>query len=306
MALPVRPGSEREKRPGGVDADAKAGISLDKESTRGDVKETLPAQGRSGPSIGEMIVAELWRYPVKSMQGECLDSIELDERGIRGDRSYGVLDVGSGTVISAKRDGRLLRATATLERDGPCIRLPGGEVTKGAGSRVDAVLSAWLERPVRLVAASPDHGATYERQVDFEVDESGSRRWEGPAGSYVDSSPTHLLTTASLRGLRRERGDLQVEVRRFRPNLVIEVEGEGFVEEGWVGCSLAFARARLQVHKACTRCVVTTREQRGGIPRQLDMLRHINRAHGGNFGVRAMVAREGPIVVGEQMEVVSG
>lgn len=253
-----------------------------------------------------MIVAELWRYPVKSMQGESLETLELEARGVEGDRSYGVLDFGSGTVISAKREGRLLHAAASLGAKGPMIHLPSGEVTTGTGPDVDAALSDWLERPVGLVPAAPDRRATYERQSDFEDDGSAPSRWEGPPGSFVDQSPLHLLTTASLRGLHLDRHDLQVEVRRFRPNLVIDLEGEGFVEQGWIGRHLALGSATLYVHKSCSRCVVTTREQPGGITRRLDVLRHINGAYEGNFGVRAMVASQGRITVGERIEVTAG
>jgi uncharacterized protein len=253
-----------------------------------------------------MIVVELWRYPVKSMQGESLASLELEERGVRGDRSYGVLDLGTDTIVSAKRDGRLLEAAASLDGDAPTIRLPSGERTTGIGPEVDAVLSAWLERPVRLVRAASDQRATYESQTDYEVDGSASRRWEGPPGSFVDKSPLHLLTTASLRGLRLDRDDLQVEVRRFRPNMLIDVDGEEFVEQDWIGWTLALGEATLQVHEPCSRCVVTTRAQPGGITRQLDVLRHLNGAHGGNFGVRAMVVANGRISVGQPVDTVPG
>lgn len=240
------------------------------------------------------------------MQGELLETLELEERGVRGDRSYGVLDLASGTVISAKREGRLLHAAAALGRDGPTIRLPGGEVTTGTGTAVDATLSAWLGRPVSLIPAAPGQRATYERQDDFEDDASATSRWEGPPGSFVDSSPLHLLTTASLRALGLDRDDLQVEVRRFRPNLVIDLESEGLVEQAWIGQDLALGSATLRVNRSCLRCVVTTREQPGGITRQLDVLRHINRAYDGSFGVRAMVVSKGRIRVGEPVEVMPG
>lgn len=237
------------------------------------------------------------------MQGEPLETLELEERGVTGDRSYGVLDLGSGTVISAKREGRLLHAAATLGPDGPTIRLPGGEVTTGTGPEVDAALSTWLGRPVGLIRAEPERRATYERQVDFEDDTSAPSRWEGPPGSFVDASPLHLLTMASLRRLGLDRLDLQVKVRRFRPNVVIDTESDGLAEQAWIGRDLALGSATLRVHKSCSRCVVTTREQPGGIIRQLDVLRYINGAYEGNFGVRAMVAGKGRVSIGEPVEV---
>ena len=250
-----------------------------------------------------MIVAGLWRYPVKSMQGEPVERLGLGGRGVVGDRRYGVLDLASGTVISAKRDGRLLGANATLDGGEVGIVLPTGERTSGTGSAVDAALSDWLDRPVRLVEATPDRRATFESPSDFEEDDSELERWEGPPGSFVDSSPVHVLTTASLRALARERPELQWEPRRFRPNVLVEAEGDELVEEAWVGRRLSFAAVAIDVVKPCSRCVMTTREQPGGITRQLDVLRHVNGAHATNLGVLAAVARDGTIAVAEAVAV---
>jgi len=253
-----------------------------------------------------VIVAALWRYPVKSMQGERVGRLELDRRGVVGDRRYGVLDLASGTVISAKRDGRLLAASATLDGGEVVMVLPTGERTSGTGPAVDAALSDWLGRPVHLVEAAPERRATFESPSDFEEDDSELERWEGPPGSFVDSSPVHVLTTASLRALVRERPELQWEPRRFRPNIVVATDRDGLVEEAWVGRRLSFAEAALDVAKPCSRCVMTTREQPGGITRQLDVLRHVNGEHATNLGVLAAVARGGAIGASEAVALVGG
>jgi len=246
-----------------------------------------------------MKVAGLWRYPVKSMQGEARDSIRVDERGVEGDRRFGVLDPGSGTILSAKKEGRLLEARAMLVGVELTVRLPTGETALGTGPAVDAALSAWLGRTVHLVEARPGGRGTFERPADFEDDESEPVRWQGPDGTFVDSSPVHLLTTASLRAVGAERPDLRWDVARFRPNVLVEADGSGCVEDAWVGRRVALGQVELDVRRPCERCVMTTRSQPGGIPRELDILRHLSAAHSASLGVLARATRGGRVEVGQ-------
>lgn len=114
-----------------------------------------------------MQVAELWRYPVKSMQGERLDAVEIGLQGVAGDRQWAVVDGTTGLALTARREPQLLFAAARL--DGPdavVVELPDGTVAD------DRALSAWLGRPVTLRRAGRERG-TYEIALDFE-DEAGS------------------------------------------------------------------------------------------------------------------------------------
>lgn len=248
-------------------------------------------------------VEALWHYPVKSMQGCARTSLVLTSSGVEGDRAYGVLDVGSGTVISAKREGRLLEARVTVDAAGVTLHLPGGSY--GPGSELDEALSAWLERRCRLVEAATFGAARYQSPQDFEERIPGYHEWEGPEGSFVDQSPLHLLTTASLAAAAAERPDIDWSVRRFRPNVLISSPGEEFVDETFIGRRLRVGRAEVVVTKGCTRCVLTTRPQPGGIVRQLDVLRHLNLRHASTLGVRALVAVGGLVRVGDAVEVVA-
>lgn len=109
------------------------------------------------------------------MQGEELDHLDLDDRGVIGDRRWAVLDPAAGVVITGRRDPALLMATGRLDGDGRAeVVLPAGRVT-----RDDGELSAWLGRPVRLVAAA-DRCSTYEIPVDPEDDASDVATWQGP------------------------------------------------------------------------------------------------------------------------------
>jgi hypothetical protein len=250
-----------------------------------------------------MRIARLWRYPVKSMQGEELTSFELTAVGVAGDRRFGVLDVATGTVVSAKRDGRLLAAKAMYAGVALAIVLPTGERVLGTGAGVDAALSDWLQRPVRLIEATPHGRATFESQADFEDDASAAERWTGPEGSFVDSSPVHVITTATLRSLALERPDLQWELARFRPNLLIDLEGTGLPELGWTGRTIRIGEVELVVGKPCSRCVMTTRSQPGGIERQLDVLRHLSSVHGNDLGALCGVAVAGGVEIGQRAEL---
>jgi MOSC domain-containing protein len=246
-----------------------------------------------------MRVESLWRYPVKSMRGEACDELVLEAHGVAGDRSHGVLDLASGTVISAKRDGRLLEAAARLSSGRLLVKVPD-DVEAMPGDALDELLTRWLERPVRLVEAATFGAATYESPEDYERDDSPLERWSGPVGAFVDDSPLHLLTTGELRRLAEERPDLQWDVRRFRPNVVID-DGPLGLCSSEPGDRLHFGDVEVEVTKACSRCVMTTRAQPGDVVRQLEVFRHVVREHDGNVGVRARVVRPGRVRVGDQV-----
>ena len=250
-----------------------------------------------------MHVTGLWRYPVKSMRGETQEHLDVARHGVVGDRRFGILDPATGTIISAKKDGRLLEARAMLAGIELTIRLPNGETALSTGPAVDAALSAWLNRPVHLVEARPDGRGTFQMPEDFEDDESEPVAWQGPYGTFHDSAPVHVLTTASLRALTSERADLQWDVARFRPNILIEVPGQELVEHGWISSRIRMGETELAVYKACSRCVMTTRSQPRGIERQLDILRHVNAAHDGQLGVLARVVTPGRVECGQSVTV---
>jgi uncharacterized protein YcbX len=157
----------------------------------------------------------------------------------------------------------------------------------GTESTDDRVLSDWLGRKVALCRAGGIDAPRYENPLDFERD----RDWivfEGAAGAFHDSRRTQvsLVSTETL-------GDW--DRRRFRANVVLDGHGE----DGWVGSTLAIGDARLDVSKRIERCVMTTRPQPGGIDRDLDVLRTINRARDGCLAVGALVSTPGRVAIGD-------
>jgi uncharacterized protein len=245
-----------------------------------------------------MHVAELWRYPVKSLQGEPLTEAEIGVRGIIGDRRWGILDLNTGHMLTARREPALLMASARFHGDdqGNGNDGHGGSVEltlpDGTVAADDQALTDWLGHPVALREASLDESGSFEIALDFE-DESGSEwiSWRGPRGTFHDSARTQvsIVSTTTLAGWDR---------RRFRANVIIDGAGE----DDLVGSTIALGRARLEVGKHIDRCVITTRPQPGGIDRDLDVLRTINRQRGGMLGVGAMVSTPGVVRVGDELQ----
>jgi uncharacterized protein YcbX len=243
-------------------------------------------------TAGDGRVVALWRYPVKSMGGVAHEEIEVGARGVVGDRGFGVLDRTAGTVLSAKREGRLLEARAALVADDLVVTLPDGRGFD-RGPELDEALTQWIGRPVGVVEAASFGPATFESPEDFEHDDSALATWEGVVGSFVDESPLHLLALGDLERLRAERPDLNWDVRRFRPNVVLDGQ-LGALEPGQ---RLLLGEIEVEVTKGCSRCVMTTRPQPGGLERELDVLRHVARHHDNLVGVRALVVRPGRLRV---------
>jgi uncharacterized protein len=242
-------------------------------------------------------VAELWRYPVKSMQGERCQELMLVVGGALGDRAYGVLDQDSGVVLTAKRVPLLLEAAARWGEGGALVHVPG-QPELPPGPDLDNRLTDWLGRRVRLVMASTHGTATFENLSDFEDEASEVVSWEGSPLSFVDGSELHLIATADLDQLAEERPATNWDVRRFRPNIVIST-GPGLGSTPWLRGTVSLGDALLRVDNGCARCVLTTRSQPGGIERDLDVLRHIARAHNNELGVMASVVRPGPVRQGD-------
>lgn len=231
-------------------------------------------------------ITGLWRYPVKSMQGEALTAAAIGPVGIVGDRQWAVVDIETGLALTARRQPELLYASATLEGDDVVITLPDGSTTTE-----DTALSAWLGHAVTLTHADPAIHGTYEIPLDFENEPTAEWfQWEGPNGSFHDSTKTQvsIIGADTLAGW---------DVRRFRPNVVVE----GGQEDEWVGTALTIGSAGFDIVKQIDRCVITTRPQPGGIERDLDVLRTVNRDRAGNLGVAAMVTTTGQIAIGDEV-----
>ena len=129
--------------------------------------------------------------------------------------------------------------------------------------------------------------------------------FELPAGTFFDCGVVHLLTTATLDRMRALYPHGRFEVRRFRPNIVVEVAtgAKDFVENEWVGQTFAIGdEVRLHISRLCTRCVMTTLAQ-GDLPKDIGILRTVARHNQAHLGVYASVLRGGPIHRGDAINL---
>jgi uncharacterized protein len=228
-------------------------------------------------------VTELWRYPVKSLQGERLETVELGGLGLAGDRQWALFDLDTGFGLTARRVPDLLFAAGRLRDDGAAeVVLPDGTRTAD-----DAVLSDWAGRRVGLRAAT-GNAPRYEG-IDDE-DDDGWYPWEGAAEAFHDNPAFRvtLVSTGTLGAWDR---------RRFRANVVLEGEGE----DELVGSRRRLGTAVLELVEPVARCVMVTRPQPGGIGRDNGVLKTIHRERGGLLAVGAGVREPGTVAVGDEL-----
>ena len=243
-------------------------------------------------------VVQLWRYPVKSLQGHRQAALTVRSDGVDGDRSRGLLDRATGKLASAKRFGRMLDATGHDDH----LLLSDGRKVGFTDPDRDAVLSAWLGREVELVTA-PAHGSlSYEMTFDPPNDDAELVDIPTPAGTLLDLAPIHLLTTATLEHCAAARPDLDWDVRRFRPNVVIDVDAAPFAEDTWTGRPLVVGGAVMSVFMPTVRCAMPLRAQPGGLERQAGLftaMSDLNVIHPNHLGVYLQVLTPGTIAEGD-------
>ena len=293
-------------------------------------------------------VAALYRYPVKSMLGEEVSSSRVGASGLCGDRAYALLDLADGTVASGKHprkwaDLLTFRATfvdePTAEQPLPPVEItfPGGTVRRSDDRDIDEHLSAALSRDVTLISDPPPDRSFEEVWPSIEglapqefIDSvTIGREPNGdpvsriplgqlaPSSTFFDLSLLHILTSATLDRLTELAPEANFDVRRYRPNLLLapaESEGQGFVENDWVGATLHIGELQATVTMLTMRCVMTTLPQ-ADLERDRTTLRTIA-AHNrqdipglGTWacaGVYADVAAGGTIHRGDSVQLIRG
>ncbi len=280
-------------------------------------------------------VASLWRYPVKSMLGESLNRADLRASGLAGDRAYALIDDETNKVVSVKRPrrwGRIFELGATTAPNGDAqVRFPDGAVYAVDDASLATRLSEFFGRGVS-VASTPPADATFDeawvRELKNNTDpyfdlpsriEDGDElidagQFMGPAGNFFNFGALHLVTTSTTRRLAQHAPDSRFDPTRFRPNIVIDTDAEGFVETAWQAHTLIVGAARISVTFTVPRCVMTTLEQ-GDLPADTDVLRTITAANSVDVfatgttypcvGVYADVIVEGEVRVGDEVRLVT-
>jgi uncharacterized protein YcbX len=281
-------------------------------------------------------VAQLWRYPVKSMVGERIVDAEVDDRGLVGDRGWAARDEERGGIRGAKKIGPLMRLQARyLEKPTAANRAPHVQITlpDGAGTvttddpNVHDLVSKALDHRVTLWPLQPKSDTDHYRRGPADSDDLVEElrdifgrteteplpdlsvfppeivEFESPPGTYYDAFPIHVGTTASLRTLARLSPDSHVDVRRFRPNVLVDTPDDAddaFPEAGWLGTRLRLGDGvELDVVAPCPRCVMVTRRVGDDLGRDRPLLRTIVREADQNVGVYATVVTGGRIAEGD-------
>jgi MOSC domain-containing protein len=268
---------------------------------------TSGCEKECGTATSDVIgaISELWRFPVKSMQGERATSLEIDEAGVVGDRTFAIVDVTTGKVASAKHiaswPGLLdCRAESYEPADGEAstvwIGLPDGTDAMSDRDDVDAVLSSFFGRSVRLARAAPEDFTVDQYHPDLDgLDPEGHRNVVTvtrlgaalftqlrlpsplPPGSFLDLFPVTVVTTSTLAALHNLRPASRFDARRFRMNLIVGTDEPGLIENDWAGRQLEIGDdVQLRIAIPAMRCVMPTVAQ-GDLAEDRDILRTLVR-----------------------------
>lgn len=281
-------------------------------------------------------VKEIWRYPVKSMQGEQLTETVLTVGGVPLDRGWAVRDEATQTIVGAKKIAELLNCSAKYI-DGTNagavphveITLPNGDTVRSDDTQVNGKLSQALGQDITLWPLQPadnkDHYRTKNVPEDalaelravfaLEPDEplpdfstfppevlTELMEFATPVGTYFDAFPLDILTEASLRHLQTLTPDAKLDIRRFRPNILVSDSDKttGLEEAKWVGQSIGIGEATVDAVTECPRCIMTTRAQ-GELPRDASIMRAMVAHTSQNLSVYCNISKPGRIAEGDEL-----
>ena len=235
---------------------------------------------------------ELWRYPVSALRGERIGIAPLDSHGVLHDRGWGLIDE-SGSVAAPETERRWRFAPDILSRIGE------------TGLEVSTDGMVWLAVPSEAANAAASKRAGFPvtfRPLATTMEAANA----GQAAPRYDRGHLHILTTASLKALAGLLPPVSlVDVRRFRPNIVIDMHKTepGFPDRQLIGKRLRIGEALVAVNEPCERCSFTALAQ-GELPFAKDVLHAIARHGGGGFGVLASVVEPAPIRRGDTVSFI--
>jgi uncharacterized protein YcbX len=211
-----------------------------------------------------MWVQEIWRYPVKSMAGESLQTAELTVSGVDGDRILQVRNA-SGRIVTSRTRPLLLRHRATMNSDGAVF-----------------------------VDDQPWNAETVARGVEAAAGE-GARLIPGEPEQRFDILPLLVATDGMLTATG-------YDWRRFRPNLIIGGV-TGLSERQWEGSQLRIGPVLIAMEDLRTRCIMTTFDPDSG-KQDLGVLLHIQEEFNGQLGLNSYIVTPGRIAVGDKVTVI--
>lgn len=278
-------------------------------------------------------IKEIWRYPVKGMAGESLDSCGLGEMGLNGDRIWALRDTARREIQSCKFRPQLLLCSARCRSDDAGDRVdvffPDGSVVGSDNAAIHTKLSALTGRTSTLEPLRPASDLDFYRRHKLDdhtwLEELKATFDRGPGeplpaldqlpqeavdfvslrGTFFLVTPFHMVTTATLGHLKGLNPDSDWDVRRFRPNIVIETEpgAEGLVEQAWIGKRLAIGDSRVDCTETAPRCGAVTRAQYDFGPDN-SILRTIVKDADQNVGIYGAVVNGADIHIGDTVSII--
>ena len=284
-------------------------------------------------------ITDIFRYPVKSMKGHALSSAIMTKRGIPGDRAWALKDEERGGIKGGKRFPQLLSMTPVFAGEpneqniSPTvsITLQDGQVVSSTDPDINATLSKAVGSPVSLWPILPEDQLEHylrppmDENVDVEAyyreifarnpDEplpdvslfpEEVLKYESPPGSYFDAFPILIMSRASLIHLNEVAaaagGQSNFDVRRFRPNILLDIDANGFPENQWMGRRARIGSAVIKFEMPCPRCVITTHGFED-LPKDPKIMRHLVKENDGNLGAYVSIETPGTFAQGDVIEL---
>lgn len=278
------------------------------------------------------IVKEIWRYPVKGMAGEQVEQCAIGPSGLEGDRIWALRDVGRKEIQSCKFRPELLSCSATTRNDSALrhvdIILPNNLSSASDDTGVHRALSelvgyhSTLEKlqPVEDLEFYRRHKtdnttwldelkATFTREPgeplpDFSQMPQQAKDFVTVPGTFFLVTPFHIITTATLNYMKSLLPEADWDVRRFRPNIVIETSDsdKGLVEQSWIGRRMRIAESRIDCTATAPRCGAVTRQQQD-LGFDKSMLRTIISEAEQNLGIYGSISNQATLAVGDTVYI---
>lgn len=277
-------------------------------------------------------IKEIWRYPVKGMAGEQVEKCLIRPMGLEGDRVWALRDIARKEIQSCKFRPELLRCTARSRNEPSDLHIdvafPDGKLLGSDDATIHQRLSELVGHGSTLVPLQPlteldfyrrhkidDHTwleelrATFTRETgepfpDFSLLPQQARDYVTVPGTFFLVTPFHIITTSTLRYLKNLLPQADWDVRRFRPNIIIDTgsSDEGLVEQSWIGKQISIADSLIECTATAPRCGAVTRQQ-NTLDFDKSMLRTIVEKADQNLGIYGSIPQQGTLSVGDTVYI---
>jgi uncharacterized protein YcbX len=277
-------------------------------------------------------IKEIWRYPVKGMAGESIQSCYIDQHGLQGDRQFAVRDVKRNEIQSCKFRPNLLSCiaaynTESIEQSSLSLSFPDGQVfSSGMATEINQKISELLGHESTLETLRSDSGNDLYKRFKANnhnwLDELKDTFTREPGESLPDFSdlpqdfidyvtlpgtfflvsPCHIITTATMDHFKKNRPESDWDIQRFRPNILVETAKgiSGLVEQHWLGKTLHIDNTSINCTGTAPRCgAITRKQQTFGFDKS--MLRTIVNEAEQNLGIYGDISTQALIKVGSDV-----